>query len=57
MLITETASVLGSVVTADMMSGCLSEVVAVLPVTIPAAVQFIGLRKGINFVMGILHAA
>lgn len=48
---------LSEVVTPEMMSGVLDEVVALLPVTMPVAIGFIGLRKGISFVMGVLHAA
>ena len=48
---------LSEVVTPEMMSGVLDEVVALLPVTMPVAIGFIGLRKGIAFVMGVLHAA
>ena len=52
-----TASKLSEVVTAEMLGGVLDEVTALLPVTIPVAIGFIGLRKGISFVMGVLHAA
>jgi len=52
-----TGSGLASVVTADLLSGVLDEIVALLPVTIPVMVGFIGLRKGISFVRGILHSA
>lgn len=48
---------LSEVVTAEMLGGVLDEVVALLPVTMPVAIGFIGLRKGISFVMGVLHAA
>lgn len=48
---------LASVVTADMLSGVLDEMVALLPVCIPVMVGFIGLRKGISFIRGILKSA
>lgn len=51
------SSVLAGVVTADMMSGALDEVIGLLPVAIPVMIGFIGLRKGISFLQGILHAA
>ena len=51
------SSVLSGVVTADMMSGALDEVIGLLPVAIPVMIGFIGLRKGISFLQGILHAA
>ena len=48
---------LSSVVTADMLTGVLDEVVALLPVCIPVMIGFIALRKGIGFVQSILHSA
>lgn len=59
-ILAEGASVSGkiaSVVTADMMSGVLNEVIALLPVCIPVMISFIGLRKGISFIGSVLHAA
>ena len=57
--LTETvaASGLADVVTADMLNGVLDEVVALLPVCIPVMIGFIGLRKGISFIQGVLHSA
>ena len=52
-----TASGLAGVVTADMLSGVLDEIVALLPVVIPVMIGFIGLRKGISFLQGVLHSA
>lgn len=51
------ASQLSSVVTADLMSGVLDEVIALLPVCIPVMIGFIGLRKGIGFIQSVLHSA
>ena len=51
------ASVLGSVITADMISGVLDEIIAILPVVIPTMIGFIGLRKAIAFLQSILHGA
>lgn len=51
------ASGLSDVVTADLMSGVLDEVVGLLPVCIPVMVGFIALRKGIGFVRGVLKSA
>jgi len=48
---------LNNVVTAEMMSGVLDEVVGLLPVCIPVMIGFIALRKGIAFVQSILHSA
>lgn len=53
----EATGVLSQVVTAEMMSGVMDEVVGVLPVCIPVLVTFIGLRKGISFLQGVLHSA
>ena len=46
-----------SVVTADMGGGVLNEVIALLPVMIPAMISFIALRKGIAFIRSVLHSA
>ena len=51
------ASQLSTVVTADLMSGVLDEVIALLPVCIPVMIGFIGLRKGIGFIQSVLHSA
>lgn len=48
---------LKTVVTAQMLSGVLDEVVGVLPICIPVLITFIALRKGISFVQSILHSA
>ncbi len=55
--VTESGSVLAQVVTQEMMSGVLDEVIGLLPVTIPVMITFIGLRKGIAFIGQVLHAA
>lgn len=48
---------LSTIVTADMLSGVLDEIVALLPVIIPVMIGFIGLRKAISFLQGVLHSA
>lgn len=48
---------LSSIVTADMLGGVLDEIVAILPVVIPVMIGFIGLRKAISFLQGVLHSA
>lgn len=53
----ETASGLSTIVTTEMMSGVLDEIVALLPVVIPVMIGFTGLRKGISFLQGVLHSA
>ena len=48
---------LKNIVTAEMCSGVLDEIVGLLPILIPVMITFIALRKGIAFVQHILHAA
>jgi len=48
---------LNTIVTNEMLSGVLDEVVGLLPVCIPVLITFIALRKGIAFVQSILHSA
>ena len=54
---TAVATTLSSIVTAEMLSGVLDEILAILPVVIPVMIGFIGLRKGISFLQGVLHSA
>lgn len=54
---TVAAGTLSAIVTADMIGGVLDEIVALLPVIIPVMIGFIGLRKGISFLQGVLHSA
>lgn len=51
------AATLASIVTSDMIGGVLDEIVALLPVIVPTMIGFIGLRKGISFLQGVLHSA
>lgn len=51
------AATLSSIVTADMLGGVLNEIVGLLPVILPVMIGFIGLRKGISFLQGVLHSA
>lgn len=53
----EATATLSSVVTSGMISGVLDEIIALLPVVIPTMIGFIGLRKGISFLQGVLHGA
>lgn len=48
---------LSGVVTADLLKGVLDEVIGLLPVCVPVMISFIGLRKGISFIRGILQSA
>lgn len=54
---TGSSGVLSKVVTQQMMSGVLDEIIGVLPVCLPVMITFIGIRKGISFVTGVLRAA
>lgn len=56
--LTEVATTgLVDIVTPEMLSGVLDEVVGLLPVVIPVMIGFIALRKGISFIRGILQSA
>lgn len=57
MSLTQTTSVLSQSVTADMMNGVMNEVISLLPVVIPVMVTFIGIRKGVSFVVSVLRKA
>lgn len=48
---------LASIITSDMINGVFVELKSLLPVLIPAMVSFIGIRKAIGFVSGVLHSA
>lgn len=54
---TTTAAQLSSIVTANMLQGVLSEVIGLLPTIMPVMIGFIAIRKGISFVLNMLHSA
>ena len=56
---TTTANTVASVIQTNSISfsGILEEVVNLLPVTIPVLVGFLGIRKGISFLIGSLRRA
>lgn len=54
---TAAATMLGDIVTADMLAGVLDQVIDLLPVILPVMITFIGLRKGISFVQSMLQSA
>ena len=54
---TGVATSLSTVVTSEMLQGVFNEILALLPVAIPVVVGFIGIRKGISFLIGILRSA
>lgn len=51
------STTLSTIVTAQMLSGVLDEIVGLLPVVLPVMIGFIALRKGIGFVIGSLRSA
>ncbi len=51
------STTLASVVTADMVKGVFNDILSMLPVIVPAAVGFIGIRKGLSFLFGTLRSA
>ena len=56
-MLREAGPVLKTVVTADVVGGVMDEIVGLLPVILPVMIGFIALRKGISFVLGLLHSA
>lgn len=48
---------LTGVVTSDMVSGVLNEVVGLLPVVLPASISYIALRKSLSFLTSTLRRA
>ena len=57
MLVGEATGTLQGIVTSNMLSGVLTEIVELLPVVIPALLGFIAIRKGIGFVLGNMRKA
>lgn len=54
---TTTASTVATAVTGVDLSGILQEIVDLLPILLPTMVAFIGIRKGISFLIGSLRRA
>ena len=54
---TEAVGALSGIVTSSMLSGVLDEIVGLLPTILPVMIGFIALRKGISFVLNMLHSA
>lgn len=57
MFLSDAATGLSGIVTTQMMSGVLDEILGLLPVVIPVMIGFIGLRKGISILQSVLHSA
>lgn len=47
-------TILNGVVTSEMLSGVLNEVIGLLPVCIPVIIGFAAIRKGISFIQSTL---
>ena len=52
-----TSAQLSSIVTSNMIGGVLDEIIGLLPTILPVMIGFIALRKGISFVLNMLHSA
>lgn len=50
-------TVLDKVITSTMLEGVLGEIVGVLPTVLPVMITFLGIRKCISFVIGMLRSA
>jgi len=50
-------TVLSGIMTSDMLKGVLDEVVGLLPTILPVMIGFVALRKGISFILNMLHSA
>ena len=50
-------TVVSSVITEEMLTGVLDELIACLPTVIPVAITFMGIRKAIGFVFSTLRRA
>lgn len=51
----DTGTKLSNVVNSDMLSGILGEIIDLLPIVIVVIIGFVGLRKAIGFIRGVLH--
>lgn len=56
-LTTTTANTVASAINGVDLSSILEEVVSLLPVVLPTIVAFLGIRKGISFLIGSLRRA
>lgn len=51
------ATVVNEAISGSMLQGVMDEVVGVLPTVLPVVVAFLGIRKAISFVIGMLRSA
>ena len=49
--------ILNTVITGTMLQGVLNEIIGLLPTVLPVVITFLGIRKGISFVIGMLRSA
>lgn len=54
---TVASGVLASAVTSTMLQGVLNELLSLLPIILPVMIGFIGIRKGISFLISTLQSA
>lgn len=50
-------TVLNEALGGGVLTGVLDEVVGILPTVLPVSITFLGIRKGISFVIGMLRSA
>ena len=50
-------TVLKEALDGGVLTGVLDEVVGILPTVLPVSITFLGIRKGISFVIGMLRSA
>lgn len=50
-------TILDTVITGTMLQGVLNEIIGLLPTVLPVVITFLGIRKGISFVIGMLRSA
>lgn len=50
-------TILNTVISGTMLQGVLNEIIGLLPTVLPVVITFLGIRKGISFVIGMLRSA
>lgn len=50
-------ALLDGVFTGANLSGVMNELIAVIPTVVPVAITYLGVRKAISFVLGLIKAA
>ena len=57
LLTSSITSQVGTAITGTDLTGILNEVIGLLPIVLPVVIGFIGVRKGISFLIGSLRRA